>query len=47
MADRREMYSSVIDTVLQDCNSPTNISSVLVKDTSFLQTNDEIINLGM
>ena len=36
------MYSSVIDTVLQDYNSPTNTSSVLVKDT-----NDEIINLGM
>ena len=42
------MYSSVIDTVLQDYNSPTNTSSVLVKDTSFLQTtNDEKINLGM
>ena len=42
------MYSSVIDTALQDYNSLTNTSSVLVKDTSPLQTtNDEIINLGM
>ena len=48
MADRREMYSPVIDTVLQDYNSPTNTNSVLLKDISFLQTtNDEIINLGM
>ena len=48
MADRRDMYSSVIDTVLQDYNSPTNTNSVLLKDISFLQTtNDEIINLGM
>ena len=42
------MYSSVIDTLLQDYNSPTNTSSVLVGDTSFLQTtNDEIVNLCM
>ena len=42
------MYSSVIDTALQEYNSLTNTSSVLVKDTSLLQTtNDEIINLGM
>ena len=42
------MYSSVIDTLLQNYNSPTNTSSVLVKDTSFLQTtNDEIIKLCM
>ena len=41
------MYSSVTDTVLQDYNSPTNTNSVLLKDTSFLQTtNDEIKNLG-
>ena len=48
MADKRDMYSSVIDTVLRDYNSPTNTNSVLLKDVSFLQTtNDEIINLGM
>ena len=48
MADRREIYSSVIDTVLQDYNSPTNTNRVLLKDISFLRTtNDEIINLGM
>ena len=48
MAGRREMYSSVIDTVLQDYNSPANTNSVLLKDISVLQTtNDEIINLGM